>query len=106
MNSTHGRLPRTEILSICLTCGMYKAIVLDYDGTLFAMQVNVLVLFPPRSAGELSRLLRAGVIIGVATGRGQSAREGNTRSQLDQRLWERVVVGHCNGGDIGDPNGG
>ncbi len=82
-----------------LTCGMYKAIVLDYDGTLCDASERFGPL-PTAVNRELSRLLRAGVIIGVATGRGQSARKG-IRAALDQRLWERVVVGYYNGGDIG-----
>lgn len=48
---------------------------------------------------EVVRLLRAGVPVGVATGRGGSA--GNAlRKAVPERLWERVVVGYYNGGEL------
>jgi hypothetical protein len=48
---------------------------------------------------ELDRLLRADVIIGVATGRGKSVHQ-RLQEGLAREHWERVVVGYYNGGDV------
>ena len=51
-------------------------------------------------AQELARLIRAGVRIGIATGRGKSVRT-ELRGVLSRDLWDHVIVGYYNGGDIG-----
>lgn len=76
-----------------------RAVVLDYDGTLCdeAKRFNPL---PTSVAGELARILRAGIPVGIATGRGKSVRE-RLQEALPRDLWGRVVVGYYNGGEIG-----
>jgi len=44
-------------------------------------------------------LLEAGLILGIATGRGRSVRESLQKTLLSG-LWDRVVVGYYNGGEI------
>jgi len=76
----------------------YCAVVCDYDGTLCNRGGRFLPLSKDISS-ELTRLLEAGVYIGVATGRGKSVRS-RLQEALPKRLWSRVVVGYYNGGDV------
>lgn len=82
-----------------LTTAAFRAVVLDYDGTL----CDEAHRFEPLSAAvssQLNRLLDDGAVIGVATGRGKSVKQA-LRGAIDERLWGQVVVGYYNGGDIG-----
>lgn len=75
------------------------AIVTDYDGTL----CDEARRFEPLSsevAEELTRLLRLGLNLGVATGRGQSVRK-ELQKAIPNEFWDRVIVGYYNGSDIG-----
>jgi hydroxymethylpyrimidine pyrophosphatase-like HAD family hydrolase len=75
-------------------------VILDYDGTLCTGAER----FGPLRAelgNECRRLLEAGLIIGIATGRGRSVRE-SLQQGLPRALWDRVVVGYYNGGEIAD----
>jgi hydroxymethylpyrimidine pyrophosphatase-like HAD family hydrolase len=76
-----------------------RGIVADYDGTL-CDEARRFDSLPTPVAAELTRLLRAGIAVGVATGRGKSVRE-RLQEAIPEDLWERVVVGYYNGGDIG-----
>ena len=75
-----------------------RAIVADYDGTL-CDEARRFDPLPTPIAAELTRLLRAGVVLGVATGRGKSVRE-RLQGAIPRTLWDRVVVGYYNGGDV------
>lgn len=76
----------------------FAAIVCDYDGTLCSAAERFDV--PSRDiVAECIRLLRSGIILGIATGRGKSVRE-SLRKCFPQDLWSRVIVGYYNGGDI------
>jgi hypothetical protein len=76
-----------------------KGLVLDYDGTLCGEAHRFGGL--AREAGrELTRVLRAGITLGVATGRGKSVRKA-LRDGIPKKYWGRVVVGYYNGGDVG-----
>ncbi|MCY1037020.1 HAD hydrolase family protein [Corallococcus sp. BB11-1] len=75
------------------------ALALDYDGTLCTkdgrfdgLREDVVI--------ECSRLLKAGIHLGIATGRGKSVRE-ELQKALDRKLWARVHIGYYNGTDIG-----
>lgn len=77
----------------------FGAVVLDYDGTLCDPK--------ERFAGSskelrerLSGLLREGLLIGIGTGRGKSARESLAR-MIPAKYWEQVVIGYYSGSDIG-----
>lgn len=77
----------------------FSAVVLDHDGTLCASHHKGKQL-SEGLAQELTRLLRASVGVGIATGRGKSVREELRRS-LPKQLWPKVLVGYYNGGDLG-----
>ncbi len=99
-----GKLP-ADSLEHALTSYLRKisrtrfaAIVCDYDGTLCgpAERFNV----PSREiVTECIRLLRCGIVLGIATGRGKSVRS-SLRECFPQELWCTVVLGYYNGGHI------
>lgn len=77
----------------------FGAVAMDYDGTLCGAAER---WDGPGAevAGCLTDLLRAGVLLGVATGRGKSVRKDLRRILPDRELWDRVLVGYHNGGEI------
>ena len=77
----------------------FKGVVIDYDGTLCG-EADRFGDLHPRVVTELLRLLRGGIAVGVATGRGKSVRQA-LRKALPKNYWDRVVVGYYNGGDVG-----
>ncbi|WP_104595438.1 hypothetical protein [Xanthomonas arboricola] len=75
------------------------AVVMDYDGTL----VDSSKRYQPLDeciAKELRRLLDLGVVIGVATGRGDSIQQELREALPDPRHWPRVIVGYHNGAKV------
>jgi len=73
----------------------FKGIVLDYDGTI----VPTAQRFDPLSceiAKPIISLLKMGVIVGIASGRGKSLRAALQKA-LPRHLWDRVVLGYYNG---------
>lgn len=74
------------------------AVVMDFDGTLVESAKRYDPL-EPRVGAQLRRLLKAGVWIGIATGRGDSVQ---TRLQevIPKHLRSRVLVGYHNGAKI------
>jgi hypothetical protein len=81
-----------------ISAAAFAGVVFDYDGTLCDERHR----FDPLRgdmAEQLQRLLLAGTIMGIATGRGKSVKEALRRA-IDRRHWERVVVGYYNGGDV------
>lgn len=79
--------------------GRYSAIVFDYDGTLCDPSER---FTGPRATvlEQLRRLVKSGVLIGVATGRGKSVRE-DLRKAIPKKYWPQVTIGYYNGGQIG-----
>jgi HAD superfamily hydrolase (TIGR01484 family) len=77
----------------------FRSIVFDYDGTLCSSSSADL---PPSDEviDAITRLLEAGVIVGIASGRGGSIGE-NLESKIDEALWPKVRLGLYNGGWIG-----
>jgi hydroxymethylpyrimidine pyrophosphatase-like HAD family hydrolase/fructoselysine-6-P-deglycase FrlB-like protein len=80
-----------------LTSKRFGAVVFDYDGTLCYTPDRFRPLSEPIME-QLTRLLEAGVIIGIATGRGKSARK--ELLSLPDRFHNRVYIGYHNGGEI------
>ena len=79
------------------------AVVMDYDGTLCTKDDRFGRIRDDLVA-ECSRLLKAGLHLGIATGRGKSVRE-ELQKVLDHKLWARVHIGYYNGtamGALGD----
>lgn len=79
----------------------YGAVVFDYDGTLCDAAVRY---DGPGSdiTARLVDLLGAGVLVGVATGRGKSVRKDLRARIKDPALRSRVLIGYHNGAEIGD----
>ncbi len=75
------------------------AMVMDYDGTM----VDSPKRYQPLDeclAIELRRLLDLGVIIGVATGRGDSIQKELRAALPDTHHWSQVIVGYHNGAKV------
>lgn len=89
-----------------LDATVLRALVLDYDGTLSSVPDR----FSPLDgevAQELARLLKMGMVIGIATGRGDSAVK-EMRKAIPREYWDSIVIGLYNGDAIGtlaDPPG-
>src|SRR5204863_9109785 len=72
----------------------FAAVVLDYDGTL--CESHERFQGPgPEVIKVLERLLKAGGVVGVATGRGRSVQE-QLRDRLEPSLWSRIPVAYHN----------
>lgn len=77
----------------------FRAIVFDYDGTLCDKHDRYTGVSNDVLSG-LTSILRAEVVVGVATGRGKSVRK-DLLNKVDKDFWSRVVVGYYNGAEIG-----
>lgn len=85
---------------ICdLTSRKFKALVLDYDGTVCTAAQR---FHGPGDAisEQLSRLLASDVVLGIATGRGDSVRK-DLRRVLAEKHWQGLWIGYHNGSEIG-----
>ena len=76
----------------------FTALVLDYDGTMCDGKDRFRAL-NDEVAAEIDRLAKAGVDIGIATGRGRSVGEA-LRTTLPKAIWKRLLVGYYNCGII------
>lgn len=78
----------------------FRAVIFDYDGTLCGSGERFSGLRKEVIVGLVS-LLEAGVIVGIATGRGRSVKDV-LRSQIRRRaLHKLVVIGYHNASEIG-----
>lgn len=76
----------------------FGAVVFDYDGTLCDPAERF--IGPSKAIGRaMLDLLRGGIIIGIATGRGKSVRSGLERV-VPNKHRERVFIGYYNASDI------
>jgi len=77
----------------------FRAVVFDYDGTLSASQRRTA---PPSGPilNHLRRLVEAGVLIGIASGRGDSIQE-QLAEALPEQILSHIFLGLYNGGWIG-----
>jgi hydroxymethylpyrimidine pyrophosphatase-like HAD family hydrolase/fructoselysine-6-P-deglycase FrlB-like protein len=81
-----------------LECTPFGAVIFDYDGTLCDPKERY--SGPPNEIiKELVRLLKGGIFIGIATGRGSSVRT-DLQCLIGKKYWERILIGYYNGGDI------
>ncbi|MCE9583815.1 MAG: sucrose-6-phosphate hydrolase [Planctomycetes bacterium] len=76
----------------------FGALVLDYDGTICDRHARFRGLDAP-VAEQLNRLLRSGLVLGIATGRGKSVRK-DLAVCLEKRYHHRVWIGYYNGGHV------
>jgi HAD superfamily hydrolase (TIGR01484 family) len=79
----------------------FSSIVFDYDGTLCSSEERYAGCLSKDLTIELVRLLESGIIIGIATGRGQSVRKDLHNSEIPKEYWKNIIVGYYNGADIG-----
>ena len=84
---------RTFVTSLQNT--IFGGIVFDYDGTLCEPSRRTIGLRQELGA-TLSKLTKGQCLLGIATGRGQSA-ETDLRRVLAKRDWRKVLVGYYNG---------
>ena len=80
----------------------FRGVVFDYDGTLCDATERFSGIRDVVS-DELIRLLKSGLKIGIATGRGRSVRTALQQS-IPKMLWKDVLIGYYNGGQIGTLN--
>lgn len=79
-----------------LSSARFCGLVVDYDGTLCDEEHRFDPL-PSDMVSSLTELLKAGLLLGVATGRGKSVRE-RLREAFPKKLWPQITVGYYNGG--------
>ena len=97
---TNGKMRRAlESAEAAFEHQAFRSIVFDYDGTLCSSSSRD---HPPSDViiSHLRRLLKAGVVVGIASGRGGSIGEF-LEDKLDRSLWGNVRLGLYNGGWIG-----
>lgn len=80
----------------------YGAVVLDYDGTICSSE-NRYTGISSGIANSIEKILAAGFLIAVVTGRGRSVRIA-LRKAIKKSHWEKVIIGYYNGGVIGTLN--
>ena len=87
--------PHLDVFCDMLRTARPRAVVFDFDGTLIesARRYEPMEV---RIVAELLRLLRAGVAVGIATGRGDSCGHA-LRQALPRELWDGVAIGYLNG---------
>ncbi len=75
-----------------------RGIVFDYDGTLVDVQDR---FKPPKQdvTEALIKLLASGIRIGIATGRGRSARR-DLREVIPSQYWPQILMGYHNGAEL------
>jgi hypothetical protein len=76
----------------------FAAVLFDYDGTLCDARDRFVGL-RQEVTRQLMRILKKGILVGIATGRGKSTRE-DLRKVLPKGLWKNIYIGYYNGADI------
>lgn len=77
------------------TC--FGGIVIDYDGTI--CNIDERYIGPSLDViPEFVRLLKEGIIIGIATGRGKSVKY-DLRKLIPANYWQQVLIGYYSGSD-------
>ncbi len=95
----HGTMRRAaQAFRDLIQAQRFRAIVFDYDGTLCSSQSKD---GPPPAevVSQLVRLVRAGVLVGIASGRGDSLQEG-LREALPEDVLKKIRLCLYNGGWI------
>ncbi len=76
----------------------FNGLIFDYDGTI--KDKNKDSDIEDEIFNRLNLLLDNGIIIGIATGRGQSVRK-ELQEKIHKRHWKNVLIAYYNGGEIG-----
>lgn len=77
----------------------FGAVVVDFDGTTAPSGIKHEDPIPKSNANALISLLSKGMIIGVATGRGDSCHT-NLTAIFPEKYWDQIYISHYNGADI------
>lgn len=95
----HGVMQRTvEVFAETMRARRFKAVVFDYDGTLCSSQSKDSP--PPQDVVDhLVRLCRAGIVVGIASGRGGSI-QTCLQQVLPSDVLPKIRLGLYNGGWI------
>ena len=82
-----------------LSSSKFSSIVFDYDGTLCSDEEKKT---GPSEAiiVHLIGLLKSGILVGIASGRGKSIRE-DLRRLIPKQYWNQLIIGYYNGAEIG-----
>lgn len=75
----------------------YNALLLDFDGTVCESDGNI----SSQIKSKLNLLLENDIIVGFATGRGDSIIE-KLRKDIPEQYWKKVIIGYYNGACISD----
>jgi hydroxymethylpyrimidine pyrophosphatase-like HAD family hydrolase len=77
----------------------FKGLILDYDGTICSSDER---LSGPRKEikERINYFIRQGVLIGIVTGRGKSAKK-DLQEFIPKEYWKNVIMGYYNGSQIG-----
>lgn len=98
MRGTGAILREREMFCEALGKRHFQAVVFDYDGTLCSSQSKDGP--PPRNVlDQIEKLVRAGVVVGIASGRGGSIQE-RLKESLPSDVLECIQLGLYNGGWI------
>lgn len=89
---------RAERALARIEAARFRGVVVDYDGTICS-QEDRLAGLRTETATALVRLIREGMMLAIATGRGQSVTK-ELRKAFPEDAWPHVVVGYYNGGHI------
>ena len=77
---------------------VFQGVVLDYDGTI--VETKFRRELPTNAMSEqLSKIVNSNCKLGIATGRGVSARN-DLRKVIAKENWHKVIIGYYNGADI------
>lgn len=98
---SHPSMQRArESIEKDLTSRVFRAVVFDYDGTLCSSQRAE---SPPSKEmlRQMERLVRAGIVVGIASGRGGSVQE-DLQKNLPAEVVEQIQLGLYNCGWIAD----
>ncbi|MBZ5524805.1 MAG: hypothetical protein LAP21_21410 [Acidobacteriia bacterium] len=76
----------------------FRGLILDYDGTV-CDHADRFGPIPKITSKALGRIVDAGFLLGIATGRGKSVRLA-LQAAISKSSWKRVQIGYYNGGVI------
>ncbi len=77
----------------------FGAVVLDFDGTVAASGIMPEEHLDPLMAKVICRLLSRKVLVGIATGRGDSCHQ-NISGVVPEKLWGNLFISHYNGASV------
>lgn len=100
VNELHYWREKYSTFTDRLSKAQFSSIVFDYDGTLCPYNRRYAGFLTEDISKELIRLLEGGVLIGIATGRGQSVKK-DLRNSIPNKYWENIIIGYYNGANIG-----